>query len=162
MFLWEKRKEKTEDEIYKGAKENLKGDETERIKVRRERVTAKRMRKLKVRGKGLRCRIVCSSFFICKFPHSSFLPFHLPFLLCFWLCTSELNRTRKACLSSQILFEWWNNIKFMHNFSVLFKKLFLKGSFALYPFHLLMCVSNAFLPNYFVTILLSVQYLHWN
>lgn len=64
-----------------------------------------------------------------------------PVLLCFWLCPSELTRTRKAlCLSSQILFEWWNNIRSMHNCSALFKKHFLEGSFTLYPFQLLMCV----------------------
>ena len=135
------RKKERKDKICQETRENLKGDKEN---VREERWEGERSearsQKIRREEKGPFCGTLCSSFFIHQFPFSSVPCFHL-LPLCFCLCPSELSGTRKApCLSSQILFEWWNKIKSIHNCSVLFKKHFPEGSFLLYSFQLLMCI----------------------
>lgn len=160
MFLWGERKEKDEDEIYKETGENLirgwktwKNKGEGRESQQREGGNSKRERPSRAQD--------------CAQP-PSLVSFHVPpscpssSFLCFWLCPSELNGTRKACLSSQALSEWWTNTRLMHSFSVLFKKRSPEGSFTLHSFGLWMCVLNALTPNYFVTISLGVQDLHLN
>lgn len=132
----------------KGLEKILKGDENVKQSRWGERATAKRMRKLTGRERGpARCRTVCSSFFICWFPHPSLRPFHLPLLLCFW---SERHCTRKACFSSQVLCEWWNNIRFMHNFSVLFKSVPLLSTLFVSPINVCIMRFHSLFCHHFV------------
>lgn len=122
------RKKEKKDKICQETRENLKGDKTcERRKVRR-RERRSRVRELEGE-KGSVCRTLCPSLFIHSFPLSSVPHFHL-LLLRFCLCLSELSGTRKApCLSSQILFEWWNKSSLCIIAPCCSKSIFLKGAF---------------------------------